>query len=265
MIKKSYGKLNITLKIVGKKNDFHLLESIVCPIDLFDVLKFEVSQFDEIISNVEIENNNIFKAINLFKEYTKVEKSVKVTLQKNIPIGYGLGSSSANISTTLTSLNELFKTNLTNQELEYLANKLGSDTVFSLYNKRSFLSGKGENIITVNPKKYFNFLIVLPNKSLLTKDVFKVFKMTDNYFDFKPYICDNNYLKKYAENDLLNSAISLNKEIENIINKGTRLGVNFLMSGSGSALFLIDPSEETKKKIFKEFNQYKIIETKEIN
>lgn len=264
MNKKSYAKLNITLKIVGKENGFHLLESIVCPIDLFDNLKFEISEKDEIISNVEIENNNIFKAINLFKEYTKINKFVKVHLEKNIPIGYGLGSSSANISTTLESLNELFETNLSQEILEKLANKLGSDTVFSLYNKRAFMSGKGEKILTVDVKKHFKFLILLPHKSLLTKDVFMGYKMTKNYHDFKPYLLDNNYLKLHAQNDLLNSAISLNKEIEFIINKGKKHNLNFLMSGSGSALFLIDPTKKERDFVYQEFKEYKVIETKEI-
>lgn len=264
MIKKSYAKLNLTLKIVGKKNGFHLLESVVCPIDLYDILKFEISEKDEIVSNIQIENNNIFKAISLFKEYTKIKKSVKVTLEKNIPIGYGLGSSSTNISTTFIALNELFETNLSDDILEYLVNKLGSDTVFSLYNKRSFLSGKGEQIITSNPSKKFKFLIVLPDQKLLTKDVFKVYKNTSKYYSFKEHLLDNLYLKNNAQNDLLNSAILLNNEVENIIKKGNDLNIKFNLTGSGSALFIIDPSSKEVELIKKEFKRYKIIETKEL-
>lgn len=264
MIKKSYAKINLTLKIIGKENEFHLLESVVCPIDIYDVLKFEISEYDEIISNVEIENNNIFKAINLFREYTKINKFVKINLEKNIPIGYGLGSSSANISTTLKALNELFDVNLSDQVLEKLAAKLGSDTVFSLYNKRSFISGRGENILTVNSKKLFNFIIVLPHKSLLTKDVFGSFKMGDNYQNFRPYINDNDFLKMYGENDLLESSLSLSKELLEIVEKGIKLKLDFKMTGSGSGLFLIDPNEFEKDLIYKEFKQYDILETKEI-
>ena len=67
MIEKAYAKINLTLEIVGKKDGYHLLESIVVPIDLHDTLIFEKSNTDEVISNVNIKNNNIYKAINLFK------------------------------------------------------------------------------------------------------------------------------------------------------------------------------------------------------
>ena len=61
-------KINLSLEITGTTGNYHNLESFVVPINLYDTLVFELATKDEVVSNVLIENNNIYKAITLFKE-----------------------------------------------------------------------------------------------------------------------------------------------------------------------------------------------------
>ena len=113
---------------------------------------------------------------------------------KKIPIGFGLGGSSADISATLRGLNRLFKLNKPLSELETLANKLGSDTLFCLYNKRAFIYGRGDEINFYENNEKLSFLLIYPNLPLYTKDVFQSFdnlKTKPTYHGFEKYLSSN--------------------------------------------------------------------------
>ena len=252
MTEKAYAKTNLTLEIVGKNEHFHMLESIVVPINLYDTLTFFLGDEDEVISNVEIKDNNILKTIKLFKETYHINECVKVILDKQIPIGGGLGGSSADISATLRGLNKLFKLNKPLKELEILANKLGSDTLFCLYNKRSFIYGRGDYINLYESKNKLSFLLILPKISLLTKDVFKSYsllKEKPKYVGFEKYLKNDvmEFIINNSKNDLLYPALSLNNEFSKLYNELKNSGLNIHMSGSGPSLFIINPSEKILK------------------
>ncbi len=267
MIEKAYAKLNLTLEIVGKKEGYHLLESIVIPIDLHDTLSFEKSAQDEVIGNIEIKDNNIYQAIELFKKTYNIQESVKVTLEKNIPIGYGLGGSSANISATLRGLNRLFEVNDSLKNLEILANKLGSDTLFCLYQKRAFITGRGEFIQFANKSSNDQYLLIIPPTNLLTRDVFKNYQKSNHYIGFKEVFekADYNFIDTYSKNDLLNVALNLNKDLKEIYNQLKKDGYNPSLTGSGPTLFIKNPSTEDIKLIREKTNKnVLLILTKEI-
>lgn len=251
MIEKAYAKINLTLEIVGKKDGYHLLESIVVPIDLHDTLIFEKSNTDEVISNVNIKNNNIYKAINLFKKQYNITDSVKITLNKQIPIGYGLGGSSADISSTLRGLNKLFAINAPLKDLETLANELGSDTLFCLYNKRSYIYGRGDKIQQISKNENLKFLLILPETKLLTKDVFQIYSTLDKQ-SYKGFIDkDLKYVLKNLKNDLALAAFELNKELKDLFKILKDNNLNVSLTGSGPALFIVNPTEEEIHKVKK--------------
>lgn len=254
MIEKAYAKINLTLEIVGKNDNYHMLESVVIPINLYDTLTFFLSDKDEVISNVEIKNNNILKTIKLFKETYQINKYVKIILDKQIPIGGGLGGSSADISATLRGLNKLFELNKPLKELEILANKLGSDTLFCLYNKRAFIYGRGDYINFYENDEKLSFLLILPELSLLTKDVFNSYSLSKEklkYIGFEKHLKNNkiDFIINNAKNDLLKPALSLNSEFDKLYNDYKSNGINIHMSGSGPSLFIINPTESEIKKI----------------
>lgn len=264
MIEKAYAKINLTLEVVGKKDDYHLLESVVIPVDIYDELKFEKSNIDEVVSNVLIKDNNIYQAIELFKKTFNIKEYVKVTLTKNIPIGYGLGGSSADISATIRGLNKLFGINKPLSELESLANSLGSDTLFCLYNKRAFIYGRGDNIMFLEKNDKLNFLLIYPKIHLLTKDVFIEYANTEKnkYINF--LVKDFDYILNNHKNDLLIPALNLSEELKSIYLKLKEAGLNIGLTGSGSALFIVNPEEIDVLKIKKILKEEKVQITKEI-
>ena len=69
---------------------------------------------------------------------------MKIHLHKAIPFGAGLGGGSSDAAFMLLMLNKQFGLNLSGEELEVYAAKLGSDCPFFIRKAPVFASGKGE-------------------------------------------------------------------------------------------------------------------------
>lgn len=265
MIEKAYAKINLILDIVGKRPDgYHELKSLMIPIDFYDELQFEPSAQVELISNVDIPNNAILKTVHLMKETYQIQQGVKITLNKRIPMGAGLAGGSADISATIRGLNRLWGLNLPNRTLVQLANSLGSDTLFCLYNQRAVIYGRGDQIsILPKSKPIQNITLICPNLQVLTKDVFSVFEKQASH-DFE--IVLNTYLVTKNEsllyNDLLASAFKVSPKLKNIYNHLESLGLKPHLSGSGSTCFLLNLTE-AQKNLLKNIDDVTIIDTQE--
>lgn len=265
MIEKAYAKINLILDIVGKRIDgYHELKSLMIPLEFYDELAFEDSDTVELISNVQIENNAILKTVKLIQETYQIQKGVKITLNKRIPIGAGLAGGSADISATIRGLNRFWGLNLSNRALSHLANQLGSDTLFCLYSERAMVYGRGDQIsILPKGKPIKNITLVWPKESILTKDVFNAFNKTNTH-DFE--LVMNQYLFNYQEsllyNDLLEPACRVSIKLQSIYEKIKHLGLTPHLSGSGSTLFLFNLSE-TQKNQLRMLDSIEIIDTQE--
>ena len=135
LIVKAPAKINIGLNIVSKRNDgYHNIETIFYPLELYDQLTFkESNKFIFTSTNKELEklnDNLIVKAKNLLEKETKQKINVDIHLDKNIPVGGGLGGGSTDAASTLISLNNLLKLKLSKERLQTLALELGSDVPF---------------------------------------------------------------------------------------------------------------------------------------
>ncbi|MCP4268043.1 MAG: 4-(cytidine 5'-diphospho)-2-C-methyl-D-erythritol kinase, partial [Candidatus Brocadiaceae bacterium] len=130
---KAPAKVNLFLEILGKRDDgFHEIETIMQEIDLVDNLRFE-----EVEEGVRLECNNsdipvgegnlVCKAARLIQNECGIDKGVSINLEKNIPVGAGLGGGSSDAATTLKALNLLWNIGLSDEELMTFAGKLGSD------------------------------------------------------------------------------------------------------------------------------------------
>lgn len=242
---KAYAKINLNLFVLGKREDgFHELKSLVIPTSFYDELIFEISEKNEVNSNINIKDNLILKTIELFQKEFKIDYKVKVHLTKNIPIGSGLGGGSANAAATLRGLNRLFNLRLDFKDLKPLANELGSDVLFCLYNKPSIISGRGEFIEFVNYSSVKELAIIQLNLEVLTKDVFQNHKII--HHDFEKI-----ELLEARHNDLLLTLLKINKEFSKIYYDLLKEFDNLFMTGSGPTLFLINPTNKDKAKLNK--------------
>lgn len=150
---KSYAKINLCLDIKGVAGGFHDIESVVATVDLYDVIAVSKRKKDKLVGitmhgmgseSIAFENNNAVKAAQAFiDKYSTC--GVDITVWKNIPIGAGLGGSSADISGVLRAMRNLFGVD-DEEGLKSLADSLGSDCGYMLYGGYALISGRGEKV-----------------------------------------------------------------------------------------------------------------------
>jgi len=138
-------KLNLGLNVLRKRPDgYHDLETLFIPSNAFnDVLEIEPSDTFRFISDVSWDNDLSVRAYNLLKEEFDLPP-VEIRLEKNAPVGAGLGGGSADAAFALKGLNEIFHLGLDETELSSRAAGLGSDCPFFIYNRPMMGSGRGE-------------------------------------------------------------------------------------------------------------------------
>lgn len=179
----SPAKLNLFLHITSKRADgYHNLQSVFQLIDLYDYLSFDINhaslsinQLDEVAS----EDNLIIKAARLLKQHTGYSGGCRIELQKNIPIGGGVGGGSSNAATTLLALNALWQTGLTLAELATLGIQLGADVPIFILGKNAWAEGVGERLVAVDLPQ-IDYIVLKPDCFISTKQLFSQESLTRN-------------------------------------------------------------------------------------
>lgn len=190
---KSPAKLNLGLKIVGRRDDgYHLLESLFWPINLCDEIQVEPSASSSVflqwtkdapashVSLLQNSENPIGKLV-LGHWGWKPKVPRKILIQKRIPIGGGLGGISSNLGTLLNFFMECGE--ISKEETHELALKLGADVPFFLDPHPSWITGVGEKIskiaIPPNFKDHLFFLLVCFPMGTSTPLLFESFRKKD--------------------------------------------------------------------------------------
>lgn len=162
----AYAKLNLTLEVVGKREDgYHDLASIIQTVDLYDTLEF--IEYDEIAlecsdASIAGPGNLVVKAAEALRQETGVGLGARIRLTKRIPVSAGLGGGSADAAAALRGLNQLWGSNLTECELANVGARVGSDVPFLVEGGTAFVSGRGERMDRLPTPEIGRFVIVSP-------------------------------------------------------------------------------------------------------
>ncbi len=176
------AKINLSLKVLGKRADgFHELETLMVPLSgLSDTLHFQEGdrfsfscEADDVPKD---ETNLVVKAVRVFEERVGIKVHYKITLEKRVPHGAGLGGGSSDAAFTLLGLNRLCGEPLAFEVLHDLASELGSDVPFFLYQRACLCRGRGEIIERVEQAEKFPIVLLKPNFAVSTKDAFSRWK-----------------------------------------------------------------------------------------
>jgi 4-diphosphocytidyl-2-C-methyl-D-erythritol kinase len=178
---KSFAKVNLTLDVLGlHRSGYHLMQTILHEVkSLFDELTFEVLEGSEIIIECDDEHvptddkNTIHQAARLLQKKYNIEKGVKVTLQKNIPIRSGLGGGSSNAATTLKALNELWGLNISTWELRNLSAEIGMDVPFFITGGAALGMHLGEQLMHLPILPHHNIEVIKTGIEVSTKEAFE--------------------------------------------------------------------------------------------
>jgi 4-diphosphocytidyl-2-C-methyl-D-erythritol kinase len=173
----SPAKINLFLHIVGQRADgYHNLETLFQFINHSDTITLTVTESPEIelltpIKGVENEDNLIIKSARLLKRSSNSTLGVKISINKILPMGGGLGGGSSNAATILVALNTLWQCQLTLNELATLGLSLGADVPIFIHGFSAFAQGVGDELTAITPQEAW-YLITKPECSISTQQVF---------------------------------------------------------------------------------------------
>ena len=255
----SRAKINLNLNVIrkSKKKKLHLIESLVCFVNLSDKIyinklksKYHKVKFIGKFSKNITKKNTITKLLSLLDKDNALKNKYKIIIKKEIPLQSGMGGGSMNAANLL---NYFYKKKFINlNELKKYSLKIGSDVILGLNSKPKILYKDGSIKEVTNIKKY-HILIVKPAFGCSTKKIYssnKTFSKSE-FNKTKKNIVKNVILN--GKNDLEKSAFNLYpalKKIKNLLNQNKQ--ANFVrMTGSGSAIIMYFNSNKFAKNALK--------------
>jgi 4-diphosphocytidyl-2-C-methyl-D-erythritol kinase len=170
---RAYAKINLGLRVVGKRSDrFHNIETIFHRVNLFDELTLLPSPAISLsLTRDDIPNdyrNLCWKAVELLQKETRTSSGVLLHIVKSIPVGAGLGGGSSDAAAVLCALPQLWNVSVSCSRLESLALQLGSDVPFFLHEGSAYATGRGEILHYRTLKIPYWIVLVTPNISINT-------------------------------------------------------------------------------------------------
>lgn len=251
---KAFAKLNLCLHMIGKREDgYHLLDSVMQSVDICDELSLEKKQGegvwltckgDKLLYN---EENLAVRAAKAYLRHCGIHDGIQIQLQKNIPIGAGMGGGSADAAAVLYGLQEIYNQKMEHNELVRLALTLGADVPFCLVGGCQRAQGIGEQLSQVRPAKGLWWVILHPGEGLSTARVYAEYDRLYSIEDERGIRDEalkrwqtGDYLSFFqlTRNDLEAPAMALYPPIGQMKEALERAGAEYVrMSGSGTAVF----------------------------
>ena len=180
MICRANCKINLGLDILRRREDgFHDLETVMIPVsELYDVVEVERVEGDSIfvqkglVVDCDAEQNLCVKALRLMQRLYGVG-DVKISLDKRVPFGAGLGGGSSDATAVILALNELYNLGLSEERLVEIAAMIGSDTAFFVRNTPQLCTGRGEKMTPIELPLQGKYLVVAkPDEGVSTKEAY---------------------------------------------------------------------------------------------
>lgn len=250
---KAYAKVNIFLKITGKRGNYHEIFSRFMKLpNLYDEISFEPKEKGGFTLlgdfGCKTEQNTIYKAYKALQDFTSSEALAKlidkyaIKVKKNIPSFAGLGGGSSDAACFLKMCNNTLDLGLSLNELAHIGSSVGADVPFFIYDYNSAnVSGIGE-IVEKFDEECLDIKTFTPNIEGSTPKVYQSFR--DNFYKelsheeyaFLSIKSSKEILDTYSisdANDLFEPALHLYPELKNSYQKG------WFFSGSGSTFFTI--------------------------
>ncbi len=244
----SYAKLNLFLEVIRKMEDgYHEIFTLFQTISLADKIIVEKTDRENeiVFKNIDIpldENNTVQKVIELLK----IKKGIKIIIEKNIPVGAGLGGGSSNAGALLLALNNFLELNLSFDKLWTLSRKIGADVPFFLFGGTAIGLNRGDIIVPVKPLEKKVFMLKTPDIKVSTKMIYQNLTEYGDKSKIYAYFLSENFNNFY--NRLEQNSFILYPILGEIKEKMSEFCDFVLMSGSGSTIFGGFEDRETAEK-----------------
>ena len=251
------AKINLYLHITGRRTDgFHELETLMVPISLGDLIDIELipagiafTCSDPTLSNAQ--DNLATMAARVFIEEFKLNAGVRIQLQKNVPVGAGLGGGSSDAAAILLALRQLTGVKAGDARLAELAARLGSDVPFFIYGRPAVCRGRGEIIEPIKLRDPYQGLLVHPGFGVSTPWAYKTYAQNPH-----PGEVGRTFPDFTMRNDLEPPAFSKYPwlPVARAWFREQPEVLDSLMSGSGSSIFALTRTPDDARTLQKKFH-----------
>ena len=248
------AKLNLMLRIVGQRPDgYHLLQTVFQFIDLCDWITFHpvddgrVSLQKTIVGIPEAEDLTI-RAANLLKAETGCSLGVRIEVEKNLPMGGGLGGGSSDAATTLLVLNKLWNLQLSIQKLMTLGLSLGADVPIFIYGHAAWAEGVGEKLEKIMIPEHW-VVVIHPDCHVNTKEIFLAKELTRN----SKSITITDFIAGQQQNDCLSVVYQRYPAVKNAFDQLNKFS-KAKLTGTGACVFAEFTSYELALEVYKKLN-----------
>ena len=239
------AKINLSLRILRRRDDgFHEIETFITPVSLYDELEIakrsDGIEFECDDSSIPAGNENlVVRAATTFFNATNTKGGVSIRLRKKIPHGAGLGGGSSDAASTLLTLNRLFETNLPGEALAKLAESIGSDVPFFIFESAAMCRGRGELISPQRLTESLPLLLLKPEFGVSTPWAYSRWQTSTKIPDIKyePQEYRGHVFTNDLERPVFEKFVFLAR-IKTWLLGQPEIAVA-LMSGSGSAIFAV--------------------------
>lgn len=251
MFLKAYAKINISLDVVGKREDgYHMLRMIMQNIDLYDLININKAKSGiNITCNktyLPTDDRNLgFKAARVFMEKYRIDGGVDINIRKNIPVAAGLAGGSADAAAVLKGMRDIYNINASDEELMELGLKLGADVPYCIAGGTALCEGIGEKVTPLMNFKNHILIVVKPSFGVSTKEVYQSLDISKIYkhpnTEGLIEAIENNdlkYITTNMKNVLENVTLRKHGILKDIKSEMTKMGaLGAMMSGSGPTVF----------------------------
>jgi 4-diphosphocytidyl-2-C-methyl-D-erythritol kinase len=258
------AKLNLFLHILGRRPDgYHELQTCFQFVDLCDEVSIEVRSDGLIRRAIEIpglpaEADLCVRAAKALQQASGSSLGADIGLAKKIPMGGGLGGGSSDAATCLVALNQLWAIDWPREKLAALGLKLGADVPVFVHGRVAWAEGVGERLTPLYSPlapKEANYLILKPNVSVSTAEVFQDPELTRN----SAPITIHGFLASGGRNDCLGVVRRRYPEVAHALDWLSVFG-SARLTGTGACVFLacetLALAQEIKRKVPPEFEGF---------
>lgn len=251
----AYAKINLTLSVGRKRADgYHDIDSVMHSISLADTITLEKA---DTVTLAVVKgcapagrDNLVVKAAELFLREKRISSGVSMTLAKEIPSEAGMGGGSSDAAAVLRGLSALYETGDTPESLAAMGASLGADVPFCVIGGAARCTGIGDQLTALPPWEALPLLIVRPQASVSTAKAYAAIdalprRRKDSTEDcVKALETKDRRLLSSLANDFEDALFPLNPILKETAAALRSLSRPVLMTGSGSAFFLVLENRE---------------------
>lgn len=173
------AKINWFLYVLGRRPDGkHLLYSLFSKLDWYDTLTLTRRNDGRIVrsqawSQVPAEQDIAVRAAQALQAHAGSNDGVDIVIDKQLPMGAGLGGGSSDAASTLLALNQLWGLGYSPKALADIGEQLGADIPFFILSPaHALVQGIGEQVSPVSIAQSPHLLLIVPSFGCSTAAVF---------------------------------------------------------------------------------------------